>query len=217
MTVFITGGTGYLGRALIPKLLEQGHAVLALARSGSERKLPFGSTAVLGNALDAASFAAQVDPADTFVHLVGVSHPAPWKAEQFRAVDLASVRASVSAAREARVRHFVYVSVAHPAPAMKAYIEVRAECEALIAAAGLNATVLRPWYILGPGHRWPVILKPIYWLFERAPSTSDTARRLGLVTLEQMTGALVWAVNNPCQGIRVLSVSEIRRHGRMNS
>src|SRR5712692_58469 len=188
MTIFITGGTGYLGRSLIPKLLQQGHAVRALARPGSERKLPFGSAAVPGNALDAASFAVQVNPADTFVHLVGVSHPAPWKAEQFRAVDLASVRASVAAARDAGVRHFVYVSVAHPAPVMKAYIEARAECEALIAAAGLHATILRPWYILGPGHRWPVILKPLYWLFEHLPSTADSARRLGLVTLEQMTG-----------------------------
>src|SRR5262249_20632521 len=129
-----------------------------------------------------------VSPAETFVHLVGVSHPAPWKADQFRAVDLASVRASVSAAREARIRHFVYVSVAHPAPVMKVYIEVRAECEMLLASAGLNATILRPWYILGPGHRWPVVLKPLYWIFERLPSTSDTTRRLGLVTLEQMTG-----------------------------
>src|SRR5712692_3709874 len=216
MKIFITGGTGYLGRSLIPRLLERGHEVRALVRPGSEHKLSSGCAPVPGNALDATSFATRVTPADTLVHLVGVSHPAPWKAEQFRAVDLASVRASVAAARDAGVRHLVYVSVAHPAPVMKAYIEVRAECEALIAAAGLNATILRPWYILGPSHRWPVTLKPLYWLFERLPSTADSARRLGLVTLEQMTDALLWAVNNPAEGIRVLPVCDIRRHGRMN-
>jgi uncharacterized protein YbjT (DUF2867 family) len=217
MTIFITGGTGYLGRSLIPRLLERGHEVRALVRPGSEQKLPSGCAAVPGNALDATSFAAGVAPADTLVHLVGVSDPAPWKADQFRAVDLASVRASVSAARDAGIRHLVYVSVAHPAPVMKAYIEVRAECEAVIAAAGLNATILRPWYILGPGHRWPVVLKPLYWLFEHLPSTADSACRLGLVTIEQMTGALLWAVNNPAEGIRVLPVTEIRRHGKMNT
>ena len=46
---------------------------------------------------------------------------------------------------------------------------MRSEGEALIRAAGLNATILRPWYVLGPGHRWPVVLIPAYWLAERLP------------------------------------------------
>jgi uncharacterized protein YbjT (DUF2867 family) len=211
VTVFLAGGTGYMGRALIPRLAAQGHDVRALARPGSEGKLPPGCTPVLGNALDGASFRDQVRGADTWVHLIGTSHPSPWKAEQFRAVDLASVRAAVEAAGAASIRHFVYVSVAQPAPVMKAYIEVRAECEALIRASGIPATILRPWYVLGPGHRWPVILEPFYWLFEHIPSKRDTALRLGLVTLDQMVAALLWAVNHPGDGIRVLDVSGIHQ------
>src|SRR5262249_46301900 len=112
-------------------------------------------------ALDASTYAGRVPTVDTFVHLVGVSHPAPWKEREFVAVDLASVRASVTAARANGVKNFVYVSVAQPAPVMKAYIRLRAECEALIAASALNAVFVRPWYVLGPGHRWPVILIPL--------------------------------------------------------
>ncbi|MFL5496078.1 MAG: NAD-dependent epimerase/dehydratase family protein [Gemmatimonadales bacterium] len=63
--VFVTGGTGYLGRVLIPELLHRGHAVRALVRPGSGRGLP---------------------------------KPSPAKAAQFRAVDLASIRASVAVA-----------------------------------------------------------------------------------------------------------------------
>src|SRR3954453_3028917 len=122
MDAFITGGTGYMGRRLIPELLARGHAVRALVRPGSEGKLPAAATPVFGDALNRDTFAAHVKPADAFVHLVGVPHPSPRKAEQFHAIDLASLRASVSAAVEAAVRHFVYVSVAHPAPVMKAYI-----------------------------------------------------------------------------------------------
>jgi len=59
----------------------------------------------------------------------------------------------------------MYVSVAHPAPVMNAYIEPRMEVEAAIRAAGLNATILRPWYVLGPRHRWPYVLLPFYALF----------------------------------------------------
>jgi uncharacterized protein YbjT (DUF2867 family) len=93
---------------------------------------------------------------------------------------------------------------------MHAYIAVRTECEAAIESAGLHATILRPWYVLGPGHRWPYLLLPIYKLAELLPPTRDGARRLGLVTLEQMLNALTFAVENRVEGRRVMGVPEIR-------
>lgn len=163
-----------------------------------------------GNALDALSWADTVRPAETLVHLVGTPRPNPSKARQFRDVDLASILAAVDAATRSGVRHLVYVSVAHPAPVMRAYIEARTEGEALVRASGLEATVLRPWYVLGPGHRWPYLLLPVYAVFERMPRTAEGARRLGLVTREQMIAALVRAVENPPHGVRIVEVPEIR-------
>lgn len=209
--VFLTGATGYIGSRLAAELTRRGHVVRALVRPGSESRLPTDVTPVPGDALDQRTFAAAIAPADTVVHLVGVSHPGPSKADQFRSVDLASARAAVGAARAAGVRHFVYVSVAHPAPVMHAYIAARSEAETLIRASGMNATVLRPWYVLGPGHRWPLLLLPLYWLAALVPLTRDGARRLGLVTLEQMIGTLVRAVENPPSGMRILEVPDIRR------
>lgn len=208
--VFIAGGTGYMGRRLIAQLLERGHRVRALVRPGSEGKLPAGCTAVVGNALDRTSYDNQVTGADTFVQLVGVAHPSPAKAAQFRAIDLVAAREAVAVAAHAAIRHFVYVSVAHPAPVMKAYIEVRRECEDMIRDSGLPATILRPWYVLGPGHRWPYALVPVYWLLERFPATRDGARRLGLVTLGQMGAALLYAVENPSLNVRIFDVQKIR-------
>jgi uncharacterized protein YbjT (DUF2867 family) len=213
MNVFVTGGTGYVGRPLISELMQRGHEVRALVRAGSETKLPSGCQTVLGNALDANSYREHIRPADTFVQLVGVSHPSPSKADQFRSVDLASASGAIRAAMEARVQHFVYLSVAHPAPVMKAYIEVRTACEAMIRESGMRATILRPWYVLGPGHRWPYALLPMYWLMQLLPPAREGARRLGLVTLEQMTRALVHAVENPGRGVRIVEVPEIRHSG----
>ena len=210
--IFITGGTGYMGQRLIARLLAAGHRVTALIRPGSERKLPPGCTAVLGDALSASTFAAQVAPADTFIQLVGVAHPSPAKAKEFRSVDRAAAFAAIEAAVQAQVAHFIYVSVAQPAPVMKAYLQARAECEDEIRRRGLNATILRPWYVLGPGHRWPLVLRPAYWLLERIPATRDGARRLGLVTLDQMTTALVRAVERPASGVRIVEVPEIREN-----
>ena len=209
--VFVAGGTGYIGRSFVSELLRRGHAVRALVRPGSENRLPAGVAPVVGDALRGETFAGAVATADTFVQLVGVSHPSPAKAAEFRSVDLASVRASAQAAAGAGVAHFAYLSVAEPAPAiMKAYAAVRAEGEALVRASGMNATFLRPWYVLGPGHRWPYLLAPMYWIFERLPGTRDAARRIGLVTLPQMVAALVRAVENPARGVRVVEVPEIR-------
>src|SRR5262245_36031024 len=119
-SVFVSGGTGYVGRAMVERLLVRGHDVLVLARAGSERKAPPGSHVVPGDALDSSTFAASVTVADAFVHLTGVSHPAPWKERAFRAIDLTSLRASVEASVSAGVAHFIYVSVAQPAPVMQA-------------------------------------------------------------------------------------------------
>ncbi|MFQ5751182.1 MAG: SDR family oxidoreductase [bacterium] len=208
--VFVTGGTGYLGRPLIKQLIERGHVVQVLARQQSVGKVPSGAAVVTGNALDASSFASSILPAETLVHLIGVPHPNPRKAEEFRTIDLASIKASVIAARQAGVRHFVYVSVAHPAPVMQQYVAVREQGEALIEDSGISASILRPWYVLGPGHRWPYMLLPVYKLFEWFPPTRTTARRLGLVTLRQMVTALTSVVESPPTGVRILEVPDIR-------
>lgn len=122
---------------------------------------------------------------------------------------MASFRASVLAAASASISHFVYVSVAHPAPVMKAYIRVRSECETILLQQSFGTTILRPWYVLGPGHWWPVVLKPIYALLESSSATREPARRLGLVTLAQMLEALIWAVENPHTANRTLDVPAI--------
>ena len=209
--VFVTGASGYLGRRLVPALLARGHEVSALVRPGRACVLPADCRVVTGDALDPVSFQDQLGGADTLVHLVGVAHPGPTKAAAFRDVDLASLRAAVAAARHAALRHFVYLSVAQPAPVMQAYLAARAEGEADLVASGIPATILRPWYVLGPGHWWPVLLLPVYWLAERCPATRKGARRLGLVSIDQMIAALVAAVESPAAETRILDVMAIRR------
>jgi uncharacterized protein YbjT (DUF2867 family) len=213
MEVLVTGGTGYIGRALIARSVARGHHVRALARTSSLGRVPAGANAVAGDALDAASIAAVLRPGDTLVHLVGTPHPNPSKAREFQEVDLISIGASVAAALRVRPAHVIYVSVAQPAPVMRAYVAARAQGEQSIAQARLTATILRPWYVLGPGHWWPVVLLPVYKLAEAFPSTRASAERLGLVTLDQMINALVFAVESPPPPgeIRILDVPAIKR------
>jgi uncharacterized protein YbjT (DUF2867 family) len=212
--VFVTGGTGFLGRTLIDALLAREFPVHALVRPGSEAWLPSRAVRVTGDALDAASFVAAIPARATVVHLVGTPHPDPSKAAEFQRVDLGSIRATTTAAMRAGAGHIVYVSVAHPAPVMHAYVAARVEGEALVAATGIPATILRPWYVLGPGHRWPMLLFPVYALLWLLPATRESAERLGLVTQAQMTAALLDAVANPPDaGMRIVEVPAIRHAG----
>lgn len=209
--IFVAGGTGYIGKRLVPALHSEGHEIIALVREESRDKLPRECTAVLGDALYGESYSRFVSGCDTFVQLVGVSHPSPAKSEQFKQIDLKAGLEAVKVARAAAVRHFVYVSVAQPAPVMRAYVEVRAACEAAILASHMPATVLRPWYVLGPGHRWPYLLLPLYNFAELLPSTRRGALRLGLVTIDQMVRAMVRVIVRPAERVTYVDVPEIRR------
>ena len=97
---------------------------------------------------------------------------------------------------------------------MKVYLAVRAEGEALLRQSGLNATFVRPFYVLGPGHRWPYLLLPFYgvaWMF---PKSRESARRLGLIRRPTMVRALVRSVESDRPGVEVLDVPALRAAGR---
>lgn len=208
--VFLTGSTGYLGRALSAVLVARGHTVDALCRESAKDRLAAGVNAVIGDPLDAATYANALRQEHVVVQLIGTPKPAPWKGESFRRVDLGSVQQLARAVAQSPVAHIVYVSIAHPAPTMHAYIDARRRAEAALRETGRPLTILRPWYVLGPGHRWPYALLPIYWIAERIPSLRDGARRLGLVTLEQMVSTLVVAVETASDDSRTWDVGRIR-------
>ncbi|HUK33007.1 MAG TPA: NAD(P)H-binding protein [Vicinamibacterales bacterium] len=209
-SVFVTGATGYIGSRLVPALTSRGHRVIALVRAGSESKAPADCDVVVGDPFNRATFADAIAAGDTVVQLVGVAKPSPSKAQQFRDIDLRSALETIAAASSAKAGHFVYVSVAQPAPVMVAYQSARRQAEEALSATGLRRTILRPWYVLGPGHRWPYVLLPMYWVMEQLPSTRERAQRLGLVTIDQMIAALVHAIEHPPPDARIVSAFQIR-------
>jgi uncharacterized protein YbjT (DUF2867 family) len=213
LDILVTGGTGYIGQHLIPLLISREHRVRVLAREGSLSRVPNGATPVVGDALNAESVGAALRPGDTVVHLVGTPHPSPTKADQFDRIDLMSIRCTVEAAKRVAISHLVYVSVAQPAPVMAHYLWVRSLGEAMIREAALTASIVRPWYILGPGHWWPKMIMPIYKLAEMIPLMRASAERLGLVTIEQFVTAMAReAENPPPRGHRrIIEVPAIRR------
>jgi len=211
--VFITGGTGYIGKRLIKILLDEGFDVTALVRPQSLQKLPVGCTPVVADAFDASSYVNAIPEGSIFIHLLGVSHPGPKKKLLFFSVDLASLKVSVAAAKQAKAKHFVYMSVAqYPTKVMGDYQEARRQGEQEIIASGIPSTFIRPWYVVGPGHYWPLLFNPVFKLLELIPSTSVQARSLALVSLKQMLLTLKKAVSSaPETGNTVIEISDIKK------
>lgn len=211
--VFVIGGTGFVGQSLIRALLKNGHKVEALVRKESKHTLPEGTISYLGDPLDHATYIRHLKPDHTLVQLAGASHPNPLKKDLFQKIDFVCGRESVIAASATQVENFVYVSVAQPLPMMQAYVKARAGVEELLRASHLSATILRPFYVIGPGRRWPLFLLPLYWIFENQSATREVALRLGFVSIEQMVKAMVFSIENPKPGFRILEVTQIRNVG----
>ena len=212
-TIFITGGTGYIGSRLIAALLQTGeYRIKALVRKGSEHKLPPGCEVIVGNALDASSYAAGPRHTDVFIHLIGVPHPSPAKKAAFETIDLASVHQAAIVIRNNQLPHVIYLSVSqYPGRVMKEYREVRAAGEALLRSTGARCSFIRPWYVLGPGHWWPVLFLPLYALAQLIPATREQSRQLGLVTIKQMIRTLYFAINHPPENdVSIYNVPDIK-------
>ena len=69
--------------------------------------------------------------------------------------------------------------------------QVRKQGEQYCLNKKLNCTFIRPWYVLGPGHWWPIILYPFYGIAEVIPSWRQQARSKALVTIGQMIDTLI--------------------------
>ncbi len=217
--IFITGGTGYIGTRMIKALQKEGvYRIKAVARKGSEQNIPAGCEVILGSALSAESYQQHILPGSTFVHLVGVSHPSPSKKEQFNKIDLVSIQEAARAAISAGVSHFVYVSVSqYPSNIMKEYQMVRAEGERILEHSGMQCSFIRPWYVLGPGHWWPILLLPFYTLFSLIPAYREKLQQQGLVTIQQMIATLVFAIKNkPTGETEIYNVPDIKNISSIN-
>lgn len=82
MKIFITGGTGFVGRHLVPRLIGEGHTVTVLSRSEkASDKLPGGTSIVLGDPTEAGVWQDSVKGKDCVINLAGASMFSRWTPE----------------------------------------------------------------------------------------------------------------------------------------
>lgn len=147
MRLAITGATGFVGQAVLDEALAKGHSVRALARSP---QAPRDRVEWVRGALsDTAALAALVEGVDAVIHIAGLTN-APDPA-QFEPANVGGTANVIAAAQAAGAARFVFVSsLSAREPQLSAYGGSKARAEEVVAASGLDWTMVRPPAVYGP-------------------------------------------------------------------
>ena len=170
MKILVTGGTGFTGTALVERLLQEGHQVVALDYKEGlqcDRLRKLGADVVIGSVTDQAAVERSVRGAEFVFHLAAAFRELNVPNSFYDEVNVEGTRVVLHAARRAGVRKFLYCStcgvhgnVEHPpadeqAPIHPAdyYQRTKYEAEPLVKreAGAMETVILRPAAIYGPG------------------------------------------------------------------
>ena len=147
MRLAVTGGTGFVGQALLDLVLAEGHEIVALARKSQNTR--DGIEWVAGDLADMAALGKLVRDADAVIHVAGVVNARDR--EGFEQGNVLGTLNLLEAMKEAGNQRLVCVSsLSAREPGLSDYGGSKARAEKLVKASGLDWTIVRPPAIYGP-------------------------------------------------------------------
>ena len=190
--IFITGGTGFVGRHLIARLLREGEQVRALSRGASD--LP-GVELVRGDITDLSSFAESLRGCRAVIHLVGIIRETGRNT--FERIHALGTRNVVEACKEAGVTRLLHMSALGARPdAASRYHRSKWEAEEIVRGSDLEATIFRPSVIFGAGNAFTPQIKDLL----RKPVTPVIGNGMSLsqpIWVEDVVSCFVEALGKP--------------------
>ena len=158
MRIVVTGGTGFIGREVVERLLEPGDDEVVVTTRHADRD-PFGGRVRLVQAFagDHVSLGKAFMGADVVVHAIQFpNHPVedPSKGRTYLEVDGKGTTLAAQTAKKLGVRRFVYLSGAGAGQGRpQSWFRAKDMAEAAIVATGMEHVFLRPSWIYGPRDR----------------------------------------------------------------
>jgi uncharacterized protein YbjT (DUF2867 family) len=198
MRVAITGGTGYVGRAIIEKLLRRDHEVRALTRrperAGTLQDL--GVALVSGSLGEPAAIRSLVEGVDAVVHLVGIIVESGR--QTFESVHVAGTDAVVGAARQLGVPLLLHMSaLGAGAAASTRYHRTKWQAEEIVRTSGQPHVIFRPSLIAGPGNAALKLMVDMIRFSPAVPVIGDGRYQMQPIWLGDLTEAFALALERP--------------------
>lgn len=200
MRIALTGSTGFVGAAVLHRMLRRGHEVRALVRDPERagRLTDHGGVRItVGHLGDDRALEQLTSEADAVVHLVGIL--VEIGAQTFERVHVGGTSRLVAAARAAGVRRFVQMSAlgARYDEGATAYHRTKAAGEDVVRESGLSHAILRPSLIAGDGSAPLKMLIDMVRFAPLVPVIGDGGYRVQPVWLEDVAEAFAVAVERP--------------------
>lgn len=164
--IVVFGGTGFVGRRLVPRLLRQGCSVVVPSRNRDLQRDLFVLPQV--RVLDAdlyshADLCRVLDGAHAAINLVGILNERGRDGSGFRRAHVELTEKIAAACRATGTRRLLQMSALNAGRGASHYLRTRGEAEACVKASGLDWTIFQPSVIFGPGdglfERFAALLK----------------------------------------------------------
>ena len=195
--VFITGGTGFVGRAVIQALRAEGYAVRCLVRRGSEPDLRgFGAIErVEGDVMARQTLDDGLAGCDAVVHLVGIIRERPAIGSTFERVHVQGTQNVLGAAAAAGVRRYLHMSaLGARAGARSRYHRSKWAAEEAVGSSPLPWTIFRPSIVYGPGDEFVTMLRGMIEGLPVVPVIGSGRQRLQPVPVAQVAQGVARAL-----------------------
>jgi NADH dehydrogenase len=192
--IFVTGGTGFVGRHIIAAL--GGRPLRLLVREPANQAEAGAADLVRGDVTDPASLAGTMDGCDTVIHLVAIIEESGDAT--FDRVIRQGTENVLSEAKRAGVSRFIHMSAlgAMDDPRF-GYQQAKYRAEQAVIGSGLNYTIFRPSVIFGKGDGFITTLAGVIRSFPVIPVVGDGKTRFQPVQINDVADAFVRAVDDP--------------------
>ncbi|MFK5926926.1 MAG: complex I NDUFA9 subunit family protein [Desulfuromusa sp.] len=218
MKVFITGGSGFVGREIIQQLLANHHTVRALVRK-ADALGDFGEIeTVVGDTTHPITLRGQLTGCDAVIHLVGIIREFPGRGITFKKLHSESTQNIVAAAAEQGVKRYLQMSANGTRDnAVTSYHQTKWKAEQLVRQSNLDWTIFRPALIYGSRDQFVNMLAKLIKVLPLVPVLGDGQYQLQPVNVIDVATGFVRAVDKvetvgkiyQCCGLEAFSYDQL--------
>lgn len=193
-TIFLTGGTGFVGTAIQKAL--QGHPLRLLVRKGTVGPRNPAATYIAGDVTDAASLAGTMDGCSTLIHLVAIIEEI-GDATFDRVIRQGTENVLDEAQRAGIDRVILMSAMGVRDDPRYHYFFAKHQAEEAVRQCGLPWTIFRPSIIFGPGDGFINQLAGLVRSAPVVPIAGDGQSLFQPVSVGEVAKSFAWAVEHP--------------------